>query len=244
MLEFAECRRELRAYIRTHMGTWEQRVLLAAAIVLVVAAICLIARQAWRWHRGETFTIEQTSPRVSDIDGQQYKVHENHPGSQDAANILAQLNGKVISLLRHLRSKYVRGPDGQTRPARLAAVNRLLARYNQDNLAENSPQDPSGDTAYSTNKGAIVAICLRNRGSSDKLHDIDLLTFVTIHEMTHISIEATHHPPEFWRTFKFLLEAAEEAHILTSQRFADNPVNYCGIPVDYSPRWDPSITPI
>jgi hypothetical protein len=226
------------------MGSWEQRVFLACGIVAVIVAIYFIGRQLWRWKQGDTFTIERTSPRKSSVDGQEYRVHEGHLGSQEAANKLAQLNARVISLLRYLRAKYVRGPDGGRFPARLNAVERLLARYNQDNLAENSPRDPSGDTAYSTNKGAIVAICLRNKAAPDELHDIGLLTFVTIHEMTHIAIDATEHPPEFWRTFRFLLEAAEDAHIFTSPRYADHPVNYCGIVVDFSPRWDAKLEPI
>ena len=72
--------------------------------------------------------------------------------------------------------------------ARRAAVELLLARYNQDNLAENSPRDPTGDTAYSLNKGAIVAICLRDRTRPDSIHDIEILTFVTLHDMPHIAI--------------------------------------------------------
>lgn len=224
------------------MGTWERRILLAVAIVLIVIAIYRIARRLWK--RGDTFTIDQTRPHISSVDGQNYRVHESYVGSQDAANKLARLNGRVVELLRYLRAKYVRGPAGDENPARRDAVTRMLARYNQDNLAENSPQDPSGDTAYSVNKGAIVAICLRDRTTPDKLHDIELLTFVTIHEMTHIAIDITDHPPEFWRTFRFLLEAAEEAKIFISPRYADKPVNYCGKLVDFSPRWDPNLTPI
>lgn len=224
------------------MTTWERRILLALAIVAAVVAIFYAAR--WQRRRGDTFTIEQTSPRASSVDGQNYLVHEGHPGAQGAANKLAQLNGRVVELLRFLRQRYVRGPAGDQHPERRAAVERMLARYNQDNLAENSPRDPSGDTAYSDNKGAIVAICLRDRSSPDELHDIGVLTFVTLHEMTHIAIDVADHPPEFWRTFRFLLEAAEEARIFVSPRYADRPVTYCGVPVDFSPRWDPNLTSI
>lgn len=226
------------------MGDWTYRVLLAAAIVLTVVVIYCVALKLWAWRRGDQFTIDQTTPRVSRVDGQEYRVHEGHPGSAEAADRLAELNGRIIEILRHLRTKYLR--NGETSTARHAAVELLLARYNQDNLAENSPKDPAGDTAYSLNKGAIVAICLRDRSAPDSIHDIELLTFVTLHEMAHIAIasDTSKHPLIFWRTFRFLLDEAEEAQVFTSPQFAKYPVNYCGKLVDFSPRWDPNMTPI
>jgi len=228
------------------MDSWERRLLLAAAIVLTVAAIYYLACKAWRWRRGAAFTIEQTSPRRSSLDGQEYRVHEGHLGSSEAADRLAELNGRVVALLRHLRAKYVRGSASVYHPARRAAVELLLARYNQDNLAENSPRDPTGDTAYSLNKGAIVAICLRDRTSPDSIHDIEILTFVTLHEMAHIAIveNTSNHPLNFWRVFRFLLDEAENAQIFVSPHYAENPVNYCGKLVDFSPRWDERLVPI
>lgn len=219
-------------------NAWVRRILLATVIVLVIIfAYCaghklLSAR--------DDFTIDQTRQVVSRVDGLSYRVHEGHSGSQTAADTLAELNKRVIDVMRYLRNRYMRGVDGELYPARRTAVSRLLSRYNPDNLAENSPKDPSGDTAYSLDKGAIVAICLRERTGpkAGNIHDIGILTFVTLHEMSHIAVEVVDHPPEFWSTFKFLLESAEDANIYRSPDFSKNPVTYCGVKVDYSPRWD------
>lgn len=44
--------------------------------------------------------------------------------------------------------------------------------------------------------------------------------------------------PEFWQTFRFILEAAEEGGVYRSPDFAQDPQVYCGVKVDYNPRFD------
>ncbi len=221
---------------------WVLRV--TTAVVIALAVVCIYYGVRRALFGGDRFTIEQTRPLASRVDGSAYRVHEGHAGPQRAADTLARLNGRVIAVMRHLRERYIRADPAAVSPERRAAVAHLLARYNPDNLAENSPKDPSGDTAYSTNKGAIIAICLRDRASPDAIHDLSILTFVTLHEMTHIAIDAIDHPREFWRTFRFILEETEGAGIFTSPRYAERPVNYCGVVVNYSPRWDAALEPI
>jgi hypothetical protein len=223
-------------------------VLLALLIVLVVVA-------AFAFHKlkPDRFTVEQTRPVLSSVDGLRYRVHADHVAPQQAADALASISARVVELMRFLRAKYLRGPAGAAYPARRAAVARLLARYNPDNLAENSPQDPSGDTSYNVNKGSVIALCLRPRpsgltsarlpGGNAIFHDLDTLTFVMLHEMTHTAVEATNHPAEFWSAFRFLLESAEEAIGYISLDYATSPTVYCGISIDWNPRWSASVAP-
>jgi len=229
--------------------TWGRRLLYATVIVLTVLAVYFAGRRLVLGP--DRFTIEHARPVVSRVDGLSYRVHEAHAGRNGpdkAADTLATINGRVIDIMRYLRDRYVRGPDGAAAPARRAATERLLARYNPDNLAENSPRDPSGDTAFSQDKGAIIALCIRERGAADPtappIHDLRTLMFVTLHEMAHVSIDAVEHPVEFWRTFRFLLEAAEDAGVYYSPDFARNPQVYCGVKVDYNPRFDGNTPPI
>jgi hypothetical protein len=228
---------EERAKSQTAARDTRRRVLVAILVVLVIAVIALVVRSAVSDH----FTIENARPVVSQVDGLRYRVHESHTGSQRAADTLAALNARVVDLMRFLRARYIRGPDGKRHPARRGAVERLLARYNPDHLAENSPRDPTGDTSYTLDKGAVIAICLRERDPSaahDDIHDFRTLMFVTLHEMGHIAIDDIDHPPRFWSAFKFLLEEAEEAGILDSPDFAARPRYYCGVKIDYNPRFD------
>jgi len=232
--------------VRARVPAWGQRALLAVVIVLALLAVYLVGRRLV--YGPDRFTIEQTSEFVSRVDGMRYRVHGGHAGPQRAADALAALNGRVIDLMRYLRGRYLRGgAAGDLYPERREAVRRLLERYNPDNLAENSPKDPSGDTSYTLDKGAIVAICLRERdpaASGDPavhdIHDLDTLTFVTLHEMAHIAIDDVDHPPRFWSAFRFLLEEAEAAGIYASPDYARAPRQYCGVKIDYNPRRDPS----
>ena len=212
--------------------------------VLTVLALVLLA--AWAAQRyADRFTIGQARPLVSGVDGLPYRVHVAHSEPQRAADTLARLNARTVGLLRHLRAAYVRGAAGLARPARRRAAERLLARYSPDSLAENSPFDRAKDTSYTVDKGATVALCLRERGGAgDALHGLDTLTFVTFHEMAHIAVEEVDHPPRFWAAFRFLLEAAEEGGVYRSPDYAARPVRYCGLRVDYNPRYDPAVAPL
>jgi len=230
-------------------AAWGRRFLIAVVIVLVVVVAFYAGRRLIMGP--DHFTIEHTRPVVSHVDGMSYRVHEGHVGPDKAADTLAIINGRVIDVMRHLRARYTRGSDGDAYPARREAVARLLARYNPDNLAENSPKDPSGDTSYTLDKGAVVALCLRERDPTTigdprvhDIHDLDTLMFVTLHEMGHIAIDDIDHPPRFWSAFRFLLEAAEEAGVYTSADYAARPRSYCGVRIDYNPRYDPGTPPI
>lgn len=210
----------------------------ATAAVLVAAVVVLVmivaAAQIGKTSR---FSIGHATPMVSSYDGQPYRVHRIHGSPEAAADMMALLNRRALSLMRWLRSNYTQ----PTAPAKARAITaRLLRRYNPDNLAENSPQDPGGDTAYAVDKGSLLAICLRSKDTATLL-GAEVLTFVLYHEMTHLAVDVLDHPPEFWLAFRFLLESAESAGIYTSPDFATTPRQYCGLKVDYNPRWDPSL---
>jgi len=219
------------------------RLIAALAVVLVALLAYYFAARSF-----DRFTLSRARPVLSRLDGAAYRVHAAHGDAAAAADTMAALNERVTALLRHLRAKYLRSPAGRRAPARAAATRRLLSHYNPDNLAENSPRDPDGDTSYTVNKGAILALCLREktRGragglTAANLHDLETLTFVTFHELTHIAITELNHPPKFWRTFKFVLEDAAEAGILRGVDYARAPAVYCGMDIDYNPLFDRSL---
>jgi len=216
-------------------------VLLLMVIVFFVTAIA----------RRDHFGLRNTESVESAVDGLRYRVHRAHGSPERAADTMAELNATAIALLRRLRSAYVRDTEAAARnPARAQAAKRLLALYSPDNLAENSPRDPDGDTSYVLSKGAVVALCLRERDpaltgdpASHDFHEHNTLVFVVIHEMSHIAIEVLDHPPEFWSTFKFLLLEAAAAGIYTPVNYELAPVQYCGMKVDYNPLFDPALAP-
>jgi hypothetical protein len=223
---------------------------IVGAIIGAVVILVFALRRYGVWREGDRFTLGRTRG-IRAADGLRYRVHLAHADSDGAAETLAELNRRAITLMRHLRGKYLNGPSAGRFPARSRATKRLLGLYNPDNLAENSPQDPRGDTSYTLDKGAILAICLREKDPSRRgdprahdIHDIETLTYVTLHELTHIAIKEHDHPPLFWRAFKFVLEEAAEAGILQAVDYGRDPVVYCGVDIDYNPAFDSSIEPL
>jgi hypothetical protein len=63
--------------------------------------------------------------------------------------------------------------------------------------------------------------------------------FVALHEMSHICTESVGHGPDFWNNFGWLLKEAEALGLYTYTDFAAHPVNYCGVHITDSPRYDP-----
>lgn len=224
-------------------------VTVALVVLLVILIVTVTALESKT--NGDHFTLNQTSEVFSPVDNMPHRVHLSHASPHQAANMLAEIKSRTIELLRHLRQKYLRGRAGERHPERVAAVQRLLALYNPDNLAENSPRDPEGDTSYTIDKGAIVALCLREKDprrsgnpATYDFHDLDTMMFVTIHELGHIAVVVMDHPETFWRAFKFLLLEAAAAGILAPRRYGLGPVQYCGMTIDYNPYYDPGLQPL
>ena len=203
--------------------------------------------------------ITSTMAVRSAVDGGVYRVHGDLADPHRAADLLARLNRRATALVGSLRRRYFgtgstppAAPAAERTPARLDCVRNLINRYNPDNFVENSYKDKSGDSSYCIDKGAILAICLRTRagasgGPAGQFQDEETLFFVTLHELTHMTIEEIDHPKRFWAAFRFILEEAElvpAPFTYRSPDFARHPVSYCGIHVDYNPRYDRGVVPI
>ena len=163
---------------------------------------------------------------VSTVDGNKYCVREREK-LQEAADLLASVTEKCKNLVKYVEKKY---PDK-------ANVRRLVNGFNPKKIMETLPT--SGYTAYSENKGEKVAFCLnRTKGGSDNLIDEHTLTFVAIHEMSHIATESIGHKSEFWDNFKFLLENAKEAGLHEPMDYKKSPQKYCGMTIHDNPYYD------
>jgi hypothetical protein len=217
-------------------------------VLCAVLAFLLLLYLGTRWLRGRhPYAIERAAPLAGAPPPlASYRVHHGHARPREAAARLGRLNSQATELLRHLRKRYVREGGGSSTQRALAR--RLLRRYDPDAYAESSPLNPEGDTAFTVKKGKMVALCLREkdpaRTGDDDVHDFipdDLLRFVLFHELTHVAMEKRNHPPEFWAAFKWLLLESEEAGFPPSEDYRLHPARYCGLEVDYNPRYDPAI---
>ena len=169
---------------------------------------------------------------VSTIDGHAYNVLEYLDNPYTAANKLAKINKYVHKLNRSLLTDYSKN----THEYKLGL--RMQERYNPRVLFENAPKDIT-ETSYTDGKGMSLAVCLRQ--DSKEFEDIEIINFVTTHELAHIVSVEYGHGYNFWYNFKILLQCAEKANLHTPINYEKNPDNYCGLELTYSPYFDETL---
>lgn len=164
---------------------------------------------------------------VSKVDGNEYCVRDRAK-IQEAADLLATVTGKCKSLVEYMKQKQPN--DERTK--------RLVAGFNPKKIMETLPT--SSYTAYSENKGEKIAFCLspQKKNGEQTLIDEHTLTFVAIHEISHVATKSIGHKTEFWETFKFLLENAKEAGIHEPHNYNKEPKRYCSMNIQDNPYFD------
>jgi hypothetical protein len=77
------------------------------------------------------------------------------------------------------------------------------------------------------------------RRTNESLVDENVMTFVALHELSHVCTESIGHGPDFWNNFGWLLKEAEALGLYRYTDFQAHPVSYCGVYITDSPRYDP-----
>ena len=177
-----------------------------------------------------------TYSTMSNYDQRKYKVVGGFSDRQDAANHLAKLHEFIINYLRYVKKKFIIYNNGTEEQKKFFI--RVLKNYNPDNLFENDPK-PGDDTSFVANKGEEFGVCLRKKGKyKNKIHEMSILKFVILHELTHLGCISYGHGQEFWDFFKMVLTEAVESGLYTPIDYSKNPINYCGLEVFHNPYCD------
>jgi len=162
---------------------------------------------------------------IASKDGNRYCVRDRAK-LELAANLLATVTEKCKKMVAYMNEKH---PDDDR-------VKRLVDGFNPKKISETLPT--SELTAYSENKGEKIAFCLNTTKDGDQLIDINTLTFVSLHELSHIMTQSIGHKQEFWANFKFLLENAKAANIYLPVDYKKKPKEYCGMKITDNPYYD------
>jgi hypothetical protein len=162
---------------------------------------------------------------ISDVDGNKYCVRERAK-LELAADLLAKATERMSKLVKHMDAN---SPDDPN-------TKRLVANFNPKKISETLPT--SKLTAYSENKGEKIAFCLNSKKTGGNLIDLNTLTFVAIHELSHLMTESVGHKPEFWSNFKTLLVNAEKINIYNPEDYKSKPKTYCGMDITDNPYFD------
>jgi hypothetical protein len=162
---------------------------------------------------------------VSTVDGNKYCVRERAK-LELAADLLARVTTKLKKLVEHLEKAY---GDREN-------VQRLVSKFNPEKISETLPT--SEYTAYSENKGEKLAFCVNTTKHGNKLIDENTLTFVAMHELSHIMTESVGHKDEFWNNFRFLIQNGEKIGIYKPEDYKAHPKEYCGMTINDNPYYD------
>jgi hypothetical protein len=163
---------------------------------------------------------------ISGIDGNEYCVREREKVDA-AADLLAIVTEKCKKLVAYVGEKY----------SDKDFTKRLVSGFNPKKVMETLPT--SKYTAYSENKGEKIAFCLnRKKTENENLIDEHTLTFVAIHELSHVGTKSIGHKSDFWENFKFLLECAKESGIHNPYDYKKKPKEYCGMTINDNPYYD------
>jgi hypothetical protein len=162
---------------------------------------------------------------IASKDGNRYCVRERQK-IELAADLLATVTGKCKEMVKYLKETH---PDDPR-------VIKLVANFNPQRVSETLPT--SELTAYSENKGEKIAFCLNTTKNGNKLIDINTMTFVALHELTHVMTTSIGHKQDFWQNFKFVLENAKAGNIYNPVDYKKNPQQYCGMTINDNPYYD------
>jgi hypothetical protein len=162
---------------------------------------------------------------VASKDGNRYCVREREKMDL-AANLLADVTQKMKDTVAFIKQKH---PEDER-------TIRLVKNFNPKKVSETLPT--SELTAFSENKGEKIAFCLNKKKNGSKLIDINTLTFVALHELSHLATESIGHKQDFWQNFKWILENANEAGIYSPIDYKKSPEEYCGMTINDNPYYD------
>ena len=169
-----------------------------------------------------------TNNHFSSLNNKEYKVRNSH-NKDLKADLLATLDQKLKVLVESLRST-------QNPPEN---VKRLIKNWD-DGISIKEIGNMESDAAYVINK-KYMSFCLKDFNEVS-LETINLLTYVGIHELSHVMSIETGHGEEFKENFRFLLDYSKylkyydqllkkEVPLYIQLNKIKTPSDYCGVSI-------------
>ena len=152
----------------------------------------------------------------SKVDNRKYTV-QDMKDKEKASDLMAQIRVNIDKLVDHLKAHPELNPK----------INNILKRYNPEAFTEANLKNKT--TSYSVNKGEQIVVCLRSKEQYGKLHQLNTVMYVVIHEMAHLMSDSIGHTAEFYKNFDFLLTISQEIGIYKYINYANSPTEYCGM---------------
>jgi len=157
----------------------------------------------------------------SDVDNRKYLVQDYNDNAA-AAEMLSVVYFRIFELRDYLKNNIDKYPKYKK------YIQQFCNRINNVILRENTTN--SKYTSYTVNKGQEIYLCLRSKHTK-QLHDINLVMYVTIHELAHVACPEIEHTELFTNIFIFLLDVSEKIDIYEDIDFKENPIEYYGMKI-------------
>ncbi len=143
------------------------------------------------------------------------------PNKQRSAELLSEIKVRLKKLIKYCAKKHPQNNN----------VKLMNSRFQPERVKETGMNETG--TSYTINKSDLH-LCLRDKKSND-LHGINILMFVSIHELAHVMSSSYGHNEEFSKNFIFLLNNAKQIGVYNPVNYSQSPQTFCGIQVDNSP---------
>jgi len=144
------------------------------------------------------YIYDGTTSVFSSIDNKYYNVRRGND-KEARADILAVLYGKFKIIVTSL--------ENDPKHVNQANVQRLIKKW-KSGISVKEIGNMESDAAYVINK-QNMSFCLQKSKNEILLEELNLITYVAIHELAHIMSVETDHGAEFIMNFEFLLNYAK-----------------------------------
>lgn len=161
----------------------------------------------------------------SDIDSKSYLVRDEED-KQFSANLLSKIWINIQKINDHL---YTNKSNFKKYEKYIEQMHNKLKKTKIQESTDNGIY-----TSYSVNKGEQIIFCLRSRRNNGKLHDLNLLMYVVLHELAHVACPEYGHTELFKEIFAFIATEAVKINIYEKIDFRLNNKEYCGLTISDS----------
>jgi hypothetical protein len=162
---------------------------------------------------------------VETFEHQKFLVR-NLPDKRQAADMLYDIKKQLLLLVNTIVNDMETDKNHKYATKYYGYVKIIQNRLPHSLIKESSHK--SNYTSYTTNKGEEIVFCLRSK-KTNKMHDINDLLYVAIHEIGHIGCPEIGHTDLFNEINKFLLIEAVNKGIYKYIDYINYPREYCGI---------------
>jgi hypothetical protein len=163
--------------------------------------------------------------QLETLDGTKFIIYNNN--TDEKKKIFSKVIENMFKLKNYLLENINNFPEYKS------YIIQLDQNFNNNRTKIYETNPLSNFTSYSVNQGEELSICLKSK-ETGLFHDINLLMYVSIHEMAHFACPEIGHGDLFKKIFKKFLEEAVNIGIYNKVDYSEHPIEYCGMKLNSS----------